>query len=199
MSTISGERAKEINLFPTSVWIFPPASEEELNTTELLAAALDLYRNPGTATSPTRSARHGWRLSSPHELEPFHSAFTHIEGLLTQTAKRLGLDSGKREFDSWLYILEPGGYHVIHQHAPNLLSGILYLSDCIDTARLILRDPRPARLCTPGSQSGPSEVPVSSAMGSAIVFPGWLEHWVEENESDQPLAYISFNMGRAKH
>ena len=54
MSTISGESAKEINLFPTSVWIFPPASEEELNTTELLAAALDLYRNPGTATSPNR-------------------------------------------------------------------------------------------------------------------------------------------------
>jgi len=199
MSTISGESAKEINLFPTSVWIFPPASEEELKTTELLTAALNLYRNPGTATSPSRSARHGWRLNSPHELEPFHPAFTYIEGLLTQTAKRLGLDSGKREFDSWLYILEPGGYHVIHQHAPNLLSGILYLSDCIDTAQLILRDPRPARLCTPSSQSGPSEVPVSSAMGSAIVFPGWLEHWVEENESDQPLAYISFNMGRAKH
>lgn len=199
MGTISRETAKEINLFPTSVWIFPPASEEELKTTELLTAALNLYRNPGTATSPSRSARHGWRLNSPHELEPFHPAFTYIEGLLTQTAKRLGLDSGKREFDSWLYILEPGGYHVIHQHAPNLLSGILYLSDCIDTAQLILRDPRPARLCTPSSQSGPSEVPVSSAMGSAIVFPGWLEHWVEENESDQPLAYISFNMGRAKH
>ena len=199
MGTISRETAKEINLFPTSVWIFPPASEEELNTTALQAAALDLYRNSGTTTSPSRSARHGWRLDSPLELESFHPAFTYIEGLLSQIVKRLGVDGGKREFDSWLYVLEPGGYHVVHQHAPNLLSGVLYLSDCIDTARLILRDPRPARLCTPGSQSGPSEVAVSSAIGSTIIFPGWLEHWVEENESSQPLSYISFNLGRPKN
>ena len=198
MGTISAESAKEINLFPTSVWIFPPAPKEQLDATSLRKAALDLYKDPTTPVSESRSARHGWRLDSPHELKHFKPAFYYIESLLSQTSKRLGLETGLREFDSWLYVLQPGGYHVVHQHGPNLLAGILYLSDCIDTARLVLKDPRPSRLCTPGSQSGPSEVPVSSAMGSAIVFPGWLEHWVEENESDQPLSYISFNLGRAK-
>jgi hypothetical protein len=46
-----------------------------------------------------------------------------------------------------------------------------------------------------GTQIGPTEVPVASVAGSAIIFPGWLEHWVEQNNSDRELAYIAFNLG----
>ena len=198
MNNDSVNTAKEINLFPTAVWIFPPPSPQRVDLKAAQDAAMRLYTNNSVSPAPNKSARHAWRLDSPHEREEFRASFNYIAELLNQTAKRLKLETGPREFDSWLQFLEPGGYHVLHQHSPNILSGILYLSDCSDSAKLVLRDPRAARHCSPESQSGPIEVPVASSFGSAIIFPGWLEHWVEENESDSYLTYISFNLGRRK-
>lgn len=198
MNKDSANTAKEINLFPTAVWIFPPPSPQRVDLKAAQDEAMRLYTNNTISPSTNKSARHAWRLDSPHERKEFRASFDYIKELLNQAAKRLKLENGPREFDSWLQVLEPGGYHVIHQHSPNILSGILYLSDCSDTAKLVLRDPRPGRHCSPESQAGPSEVPVASSLGSAIIFPGWLEHRVEENESDSYLAYISFNLGRRK-
>ena len=198
MDNNSANTAKEINLFPTTVWVFPPPSPQRVDLKAAQDAAMRLYTNKSINPNPNKSARHAWRLDSPHERKEFEASFRYIKELLNQAAKRLKLENGTREFDSWLQVLEPGGYHVVHQHSPNILSGILYLSDCNNTAKLILRDPRTGRHCSPESQSGPSEVPVASSFGSPIVFPGWLEHRVEENESGNYLAYISFNLGGRK-
>jgi len=186
---------KGINIFPTEVWIFPPPGEEKLKANELLKLSLELKESNRENSAEPRSARHSWRKDSPH-LEPeFETASLYIKQILSAACQKLGLKGGTREFDTWLNIIEPGGYQVSHNHAPNLLSGILFLSDCSETSRLILRDPRPTRQCFPETQQGPCEIPVASSAGSAIIFPGWLEHWVEENRSARDSAYIAFNLG----
>jgi uncharacterized protein (TIGR02466 family) len=189
------EGAKAVNLFPTSVWIFPPQSEEVLNTHELKQLSLELQKRDIRTSGKQRSARKTWRLESPHTLTEFESAFNYIQRTLSKTCTTLGLQLGNRAFDSWLDVVDPGGYHVIHQHSPNILSGVIHLSDCTETGRLVLRDPRPGRHCRSESQPGPTEVPVSAAAGSAIIFPAWLEHWVEENDTEGKLVYIAFNLG----
>ena len=188
--------AKAISLFPTEVWIYPPESHS-IDINRLQTASLRIKCSDAREESGLYSARHAWRLENPHLKRDFKDAYRYIQKILSITTTRLGLAGGVREFGSWLNIIEPGGYHVVHNHAPNLLSGVLYLSDCSETARLILRDPRPSRLCFPGTQSGPTEVPVASSAGSAIIFPGWLEHWVEQNSSDHELTYIAFNLGNS--
>ena len=188
--------AKAISLFPTEVWIYPPEGQS-IDIDRLERISMHLKQRDTEGSSSIHSARHAWRMENPHLDKNFQEAYNHIQEILSITTSRLGMPGGLREFGSWLNIIEPGGYHVIHNHAPHLLSGVLYLSDCVKTARLILRDPRPSRLCFTGTQTGPTEVPVASAAGSAIIFPGWLEHWVEQNNSDRELAYIAFNLGSA--
>jgi hypothetical protein len=186
---------KGINIFPTEVWIFPPPTKEKLRVNELLNMSLELKNSKGEQSADPRSARHAWRKESPHLERNFETAFLYINEILSAVCQKLGVKGGTRAFDTWLNIIEPGGYQVSHNHAPNLLSGILLLSDCVKTSRLILRDPRPTRQCFPETQLGPSEIPVASSAGSAIIFPGWLEHWVEENESGSDSVYIAFNLG----
>lgn len=185
---------KAISVFPTEVWIYPPEGHS-IDIERLEEISITLRHNDKSVANGLHSARHAWRMENPHLDKSFKEAYSHIQDILSITTSRLGIPGGLREFGSWLNIIEPGGYHVIHNHAPHLLSGVLYLSDCVETARLVLRDPRPSRLCFTGTQIGPTEVPVASVAGSAIIFPGWLEHWVEENNSDRELAYIAFNLG----
>jgi hypothetical protein len=188
-------KPKAINIFPTEVWIFPPATQEHVDTEELLRASLIKKQSGSTESASIRSARNAWRLENPHLQDEFKDAFDYIQNILSATCQKLRIEGGSRQFGSWLNVIEPGGYQVLHHHAPNILSGILYLTDCSTSARLILKDPRSTRLCFPETQLGPCEVPVSSAPGSAIIFPGWLEHRVEENLSEAPIGYIAFNLG----
>ncbi len=192
----ANEGAKAISLFPTEVWIYPPEGHSiDINRLQTIGMRIKRDDTREESTLDPHSARHAWRMENPHLKPDFEDAYEYIKKILSVTTSRLGLTGGLREFGSWLNIIQPGGYHVVHHHAPNLLSGVLYLSDCSKTARLILRDPRPSRLCFPGTQIGPTEVPVASTAGSAIIFPGWLEHWVEQNNSDHELTYIAFNLG----
>ena len=187
--------AKGINLFPTEVWIFPPPPADSLTTDDLLTLSINLKNNHLLQSANRRLARHCWRKNSPHLDKEFKKAFAYTQDILSAVCRKLKMKGGVREFDSWLNVIEPGGYQAVHSHAPNLLSGILFLSDCSDTSRLILTDPRPGRRHFLETQLGPTEIPVASSAGSAIIFPGWMEHWVEENNSTADKAYIEFNLG----
>ena len=187
-------KGQEVSLFPTTVWIFPP-EPSTLDVTTLGQVSLKLQQEMEHQAIEQRSARHCWRMNSPHLKPVFAKAYEHIQAALSVINSKLELPPGQHQFDSWLNVVKPGGFHVIHNHAPNLLSGVLYLTDCIESTRLMLRDPRPARLCFPSTQTGPCEIPVKSSAGSMVIFPGWLEHWVEQNASDTHVIYIAFNLG----
>jgi len=187
--------SKEINLFPTQVWIFPPDEEMAEAVKRMERKALELRQSKPELATPTVSGRGIWRMPSPHLAPGFEQATDRIELLLSATCKRLGLPAGRRKFDTWLNVNDPGSYHVQHQHSPNLLSGVLYLSDIQGSGRIIFKDPRAARHCFGETQNGPLEVPVSTTAGGAAIFPSWLEHYVEENQATHPTACIAFNLG----
>ena len=187
-------KGQEVSLFPTTVWIFPP-DPNAFDIAELERTSLELQQEMEHDAVDKRSARNCWRMNSPHLKPAFAKAYQHIQAALSVVSSKLELNAGLHHFDSWLNVVKPGGFHVIHNHAPNHLSGVLYLNDCLDSTRLMLRDPRPLRLCFPSTQSGPCEIPVKSSAGSMIIFPGWLDHWVEHNNSDTRRAYIAFNLG----
>jgi len=187
--------SKEINLFPTQIWIFPPAEEMTKDIQNMEQKALELRNSKTELGVPTVSGRGIWRMPSPHLNAEFKNATDRIELLLSATCKRLGLPAGRRKFDTWLNVYDPGSYHIQHQHSPNLLSGVLYLSDIQESGRIIFKDPRPSRQCFKETQGGPIEIPISTTAGGAAVFPSWLEHYVEENHTNRITACIAFNLG----
>jgi len=185
--------AKEIRVFPTNVWVFPPPKNLESKTDQLINAALRLQEKEPVKSSAALSGRGIWREENPHLLKEFEEVYTQIQKNLATTCKRLGIPPGTHYFNSWIDIMEPGGYQTMHQHSPNLLTGIFYLSETIETGRLILKDPRPARLRSARSQPGPSEIPVTATPCSTIIFPAWLEHSIEENKSTKKRITLSFD------
>ena len=188
--------SKEITLFPTQIWIFPP-DEKLLESVKIMERkALELRESTMESEETLASGRGIWRMKSPHLNAHFKQATDRIEILLSATCKRLSLPAGRRKFDTWLNVNDPGSYQVQQHQSPNLLSGYFYLSDIQESGKIIFKDPRTARQCFRETQIGPLEVPLSTTAGGAAIFPSWLEHYAEENRAINPTACISFNLGR---
>ena len=64
---------------------------------------------------------------------------------LCVACSQLVWDLSELKFDSWLMILEPGGFNVCHHHSSNFFSGAAFLNEFDEiSGRLVLKD---ARLC----------------------------------------------------
>ncbi len=101
---------------------------------------------------------------------------------------------------AWVNISPPGAYNKVHYHANCHFSGVYYISlKAPDCGSIYFRDPRVvSRMLTlPTNQQTDftsEEVHMPPEEGRAYVFPGWLEHGVEVNNSDQDRISISFNV-----
>jgi uncharacterized protein (TIGR02466 family) len=107
----------------------------------------------------------------------------------------------------WTVINRAGDYNVPHNHAANLLSGALYLSvpEGMRGGAINFQDPRlnlnahetegMKRLQVKPPWMG-TRYTVQPSAGEVIVFPSWLNHWVDAFQCDQADAVrivISFN------
>lgn len=107
----------------------------------------------------------------------------------------------------WTVINRPGDYNVPHNHAANMLSGALYLRvpEGMKGGAIIFQDPRlnlnahetegMRRLKVKPPWMNPS-ITVQPSEGEILVFPSWLNHWVEPYQCDDPdglRVVLSFN------
>ncbi|MEQ1862060.1 MAG: TIGR02466 family protein [Chthoniobacteraceae bacterium] len=107
----------------------------------------------------------------------------------------------------WSVINRAGDYNVPHNHAANLLSGALYL--CVPAGMtggaIVFQDPRlnlnahetegMRRLKVKPPWMSPT-INVQPVEDEILIFPSWLNHWVEPFQCDEPEALrivISFN------
>lgn len=101
---------------------------------------------------------------------------------------------------AWVNISPPGASNRIHIHPNCHLSGVYYVSlQAPECGSIFFRDPRAAgtMLRPPIGQEThftASEVRMRPEEGRMYVFPSWLEHGVETNQSDRDRVSISFNV-----
>jgi uncharacterized protein (TIGR02466 family) len=75
------------------------------------------------------------------------------------------------------------------------LSGGMYLKCPKDSGRLLLKDPRPAVYFNNSLiKNAGEEIVIQPEEGLIVFFPGFLEHSVEQNNSNQTRISISFNI-----
>ena len=100
----------------------------------------------------------------------------------------------------WANINYQGGYNKPHVHPNALFSGVYYVKTSPNCGRLICQDPRPGiQTCMPTRKK--IEIPkylwrdvhLQPAENRAIIFPSWLWHSVEPNQSNENRISISFN------
>ena len=94
----------------------------------------------------------------------------------------------------------PGGMNRPHLHPNSHFSGVYYIKAPQNSGKLVFNEPRPgAHMVMPTRKQGkpPShlwrEVHIDPLEGRIVIFPSWLWHCVEPNESDDIRISVSFN------
>ena len=101
----------------------------------------------------------------------------------------------------WANINPPGGYNRPHIHPNSHFSGVYYIKAPQNSGEIVFNDPRSAaHMIMPERVKNikpPShlwrEVRVNPLEGRMLMFPSWLWHCVEPNESNDIRISVSFN------
>ena len=100
----------------------------------------------------------------------------------------------------WANINPPGGMNRAHQHPNSLWSGVYYIKAPKNSGDLKIDDPRSsAAMCRPQQKEGEKparlfrETHYEPIAGRCIMFPSWLMHCVDPNNSDDIRISVSFN------
>jgi len=100
----------------------------------------------------------------------------------------------------WAVVNGPGSSNRLHNHPFNYLSGVFYLQVPEDSGSLIFHDPRPqSEVLSPPKKQGENlhtahRVTWEPKQNDLLVFPSWLQHEVEINNSQEERIVISFNI-----
>jgi uncharacterized protein (TIGR02466 family) len=99
----------------------------------------------------------------------------------------------------WTTIYPPGAYVPEHVHSNALLSGVFYAKAPEKCGNLVFKDP--ASVAKIMFVRKMREFPAVDTMhlhevktGSMVIFPAWLPHSTEPNESNEDRIIVSFNL-----
>ena len=100
----------------------------------------------------------------------------------------------------WANINYSDGYNRPHVHPNCLFSGVYYVKTQPQCGELVVNDPRPGiQTMMPTRKSGQPpkhlwrEAHIEPIQGRLIMFPAWLWHCVEPNQSNDMRISVSFN------
>ena len=110
------------------------------------------------------------------------------------------LDSEPFLGNMWANINPPGGMNRAHIHPNSLWSGVYYVKASENSGQLKIEDPRSVALMVrPRMKQGKPprrlwrEDNYEPKAGRLIMFPSWLNHCVDTNESNDIRISVSFN------
>ena len=117
-------------------------------------------------------------------------------------AKQVGLPP-LQIYNIWININPPGAYNKLHDHAGSVLSGVYYVDASDNQGNLQIQRTDNAEYFLP---EVPEKITYYTATasnykaktGALYVFPSWLKHSVDTNNSDKDRISISFNYGVTK-
>jgi len=188
-------QAKAFELFSTRIWQARLADLAARFPGWVSACAALRVASPVPAG---RTNRGGWNSVDNAVLEQaaFAPLREAVRGYCAQAFREMGLADPPFVLQSWINIHDRGGFNFQHMHDGALLSGTFYLQVPPGAGALVLRDPRPGVLGGFAKGSGANaykDVQLRPEAGLLVLFPHWLEHYVEPHEGDIPRIAIPFN------
>lgn len=147
-----------------------------------------------------RSNRSGWNSEANlFENGYFPSLQKVSEQCFIHCFREMGIEVDELTFkiSSWVNLTPPGGYNVQHGHPRVYLSGCFYLDTPENSGCISFSDPRPGAVYSATRMLGEmssQNVKAQPKAGQLLIFPSWLEHSVEMNESTQDRISIPMNV-----
>jgi uncharacterized protein (TIGR02466 family) len=186
-----------VRLFPTFVWKCRLRPEVHQPINVAILNRLDELRHdlPPLARGEAWQSGHGL-----HKQEDLRELVSCIDAAVDAALTFLRVDYRQvLTTGCWANVNAPGAAHRMHAHPNNVLSGVYYVQvqDGADTINF--HDPRAqAAIMRPTvtelTAYNTDQVVVSVNPGTLIVFPAWLPHSVDANQSERLRISISFNV-----
>jgi len=173
----------------------------DINNQEMVDYTLDLKSKN---KSVEQSNRVGWQ--SGHldlSLSIFQPLFSKINIMAQKLHNEIGLkkDLDNKLTTAWLNVNNKSGFNVQHRHLNACLSGTYYLKGVESGAsgNIVFKNPWIVDYHVPDNcieeytnvTSGAYGLPPEA--GKLIMFPSWLEHYVEANTTDIDRISLSFD------
>lgn len=191
--------AQAFDLFPTRIWQVPlkqfaPRFAEWVKAIEAMRAAAPVPAG--------RTNRGGWNSTDNAVLDqPVFSELNQAaRHYCLQALAQMGSGAPAFSLQSWVNIHDRGGFNFQHMHEGALLSGTFYVQVPEGSGALVFKDPRPGVLNSYAKGNGVNaykDIQLRPFEGLLVLFPHWLEHFVEPHGNDVPRICIPFNALKA--
>jgi len=180
--------------FPTIVY----AEDFKLDTDQMAKNIIQWSKEDGGVK---KTNVNGWHSETEmHKKPEYKPLVDELFKMVHQVFNEEFLDKQAVLGNMWANINYQGGYNKPHVHPNALFSGVYYVKTSPNCGRLICQDPRPGiQTCMPTRKK--VEIPkylwrdvhLQPTENRAIIFPSWLWHSVEPNQSNENRISISFN------
>ena len=182
--------------FPTPVYI---ADIEHPTLNQELERDIVAWSNKDKGI--TRTNVQGWHsTTNMHELPEYQSLVRMLYECQKTIYQQEHYESEPFLGNMWANINPPGGMNRAHQHPNSLWSGVYWIKTPENCGDLKIDDPRSsAAMCRPRQKLGElptrlhRETHYKPIAGRCIMFPSWLMHCVDPNNSNDIRISVSFN------
>jgi uncharacterized protein (TIGR02466 family) len=186
---------RSFDIFPTRIW------QARLDGLQPHFAEWTRWVLALRVASPApagRTNRSGWNSKEMDVLDrPVWAPLRQvIDSACAAALAEMGQGGQAFRLQSWVNLHDRGGFNFLHLHEGSLLSGSFYLAVPAGSGALAFRDPRPGVIhgSLKGSvPNGHADIHLAPSTGLLVLFPCWMEHYVEPHESDEPRICIAFN------
>jgi len=149
----------------------------------------------------TKTNMGGWHSQTDLHTRPtFKPLVDEIYKMQREVYEEEWLDREPILGNMWANVNEPGGYNRPHVHPNSLFSGCYYVKTPPNCGKFIANDPRPGiQVNMPTRKKGQPpkhlwrEAHIDVQAGRVLMFPSWLWHNVETNNSNEIRISIAFN------
>ena len=124
---------------------------------------------------------------------------SHLNSEVDSIARQVSLP--KLELNNiWLNINPPGSYNELHNHTDAVLSGVYYIDATENQGNIQFERSDNAEYHLPSyiekiTYFNATRATYAAKTGALYIFPGWLKHSVQGNQSNTDRISLSFNYG----
>ena len=124
--------------------------------------------------------------------------YKNINNKLKEIQKQFNTDNNIEITNAWININKKGNKNHAHIHPKSLLSGVVYISSNDYSGNLVFSRNDGYKHYLSAEETNlkmfiQTAVSYKPEVGKIIIFPSWIEHYVEENLSDEVRISLSFN------
>jgi uncharacterized protein (TIGR02466 family) len=185
----------EIRPFFNSIY---EATLDQLNVEDTITNIKHLQENDNIGI--VKSNRGGWQ-SNNYDYDDYENlfmapVFSLMTPIIEAVYKNIGITTPAKPVSYWFNINNKYDFNVAHKHTRSYFSAVLYLKTPDACGNLVFERPDPLRdwiFDLELNDNNYGTYIVASKVQKLVIFPAYMVHYVEPNQSDEERISIAFN------